>query len=412
MTQDEECKGIRHALEGLKVADFAWIAAGPAVTKWLAEHGAQVIRVESLTYPDGLRGGLPMKDGISGINRSGWFAHFNDNKYSLSLNLNHPKGLEVTKRIIAWADVVVESFSPGKMAKWGLAYEDIRKIKPEIIMLSLSSQGQTGPAAYTAGVGIMLAGLAGFIHFLGWPGRDPPTMINAYSDMLAAPMGLIALMGALATRAKTNKGQYIDLSQLECSLHYLAPALLDYVVNGEEGSRRGNRHAWAAPHGAYRCRGNDRWCVISVFSDEEWRTLCRVMGQPELANDPELASLLNRKKGEDELDALIEGWTINYTPEEVVRQLQENGIAAGVVKDAKDILEDPQLRYRQHFVPLNHPEIGQYRAEAPSWKLSETPWDLRLPAPCLGEHSEYVCTQILGMSDKEFIELLNEGVFE
>ena len=174
----------------------------------------------------------------------------------------------------------------------------------------------------------------------------------------------------------------------------------------------GNQHAWAAPHGAYRCRGDDRWCVISVFSDEEWRRLCQVMGRPEWSDDPELASVMNRKKNEEKLNSLIEGWTINYAPEEVANRLQENGIAAGVVKNGKDILEDLQLEYRRHFVPLNHPEIGRYRAEAPSWKLSETPAQLRMPAPCLGEHNEYVCTRILGMSDEEFVELLGEEVFK
>lgn len=410
--RDEEFKVKSQALKGIKVADFSWFAAAPSVAMWLAEHGAQVIRIESLTHPDGMRPAPPMKDGISGVNRSGWFAHFNTNKYGISLDLNHPKGLQVAKKIIAWSDVVIENFTPGKMAKWGLGYEDIRKIKPEIIMLSSSTQGQTGPRAYTAGVGVLLVGLAGFIHFSGWPDRDPPAMANAYTDMLAAPLGLVAVMAALATRLKTNKGQWIDLSQFECSLHYLAPALLDYVASGQEGSRRGNCHSWAAPHGAYRCRGVDRWCVISVFSDQEWQTLCHVMGQPALADDSELASLLNRKKREEELNSLIEKWTINYTPEEVVSRLQENGIAAGVVEDAKDILEDPQLKYRQHFVPLNHPEIGEFRVEAPPWKLSETPAELRMPAPCLGEHTEYVCTQILGMSDEEFVELLNEEVFQ
>lgn len=411
MIENEECKSRSQALEGVKVADFSWFAAGPMITLWLAEHGAQVIRIESMAHLDIMRTDMPMKDGISGVNRAGKFAHFNTNKYGMCLDLGNAKGVEVAKKIIKWADIVVENFEPGTMAKWGLGYEDIRKIKPEIIMVSASMLGQTGPEANSAGFGVQLVGLTGFTHFLGWPDRDPVALTNAYTDFIVPPVAIVAIMAALAERLKTNKGQWIDVSQLECSLHYLAPALLDYAVNGQEGGRKGNQHAWAAPHGAYRCRGDDRWCVISVFSDEEWKRLCQVMGQPAWADDPELASGLNRKKNEEKLNSLIEGWTINYTPEEVMNRLQENGIAAGVVRDSKDILEDPQLEHRRHFVPLNHPEIGRYRAEAPSWKLSETPAQLRMPAPCLGEHNEYVCTHILGMSDNEFVELLGEGVF-
>ena len=411
MVSNRESKGKSQALQGVKVADFSWVAVGPATAMMLAHHGAQVISIESLSRPDPLRTIPPMKDGIRGMNRAGVYADYNSNKYNLGLDLNHPRGVEVAKKIIAWADVVVESYSPGTMKnKWGLGYEDIKKIKPEIIMLSTSMVGQTGPAARNIGFGVELISLIGFNHFVGWPDRGPTPLLTAYSDFLTPPIGVVAIMAALETRLKTGKGQWIDLAQFEVSLHYLAPALLDYIVNGRDVGRRGNYHCCAAPHGAYRCQGDDRWCVISVFTDEEWQSFCRVIGKPAWADDPEFASLLGRKKREDELNKLIEEWTINYTPEEIVALMQANGIAAGVIEDGKDVLEDPQLKHRHHFVALNHSEMGQYMTEATPFKLSKTPLEVHMPAPCLGEHTEHVCTQILGMSDEEFVELLTEGV--
>ncbi len=400
------------ALRGIKVADFSWAAAGPLVSQCLAHCGGQVVRVESITRADGQRTTAPFKDGIPGIDRAGMFAYFNTNKYGFSLDLNHPKGVEVARRLICWADIVVENFRPGIMRKWGLAYEDIVKIKPEIIMLSTSAQGQTGSSAYRSAFGIELAGLAGFSHFIGWPDRAPRAMTMAYTDTISPPIGIVAVMVALAMRHKTGKGQWIDLSQFECGIQYLSPALMDYDVNGQQGGRQGNSHYWATPHGVYRCKGDDRWCVIAVFTDEEWKTFCRIIEHPAWTNDPELASILNRKKREDEINRLVEEWTINCTPEEIVTLMQANGIAAGIVENNRDTLSDPQLRYRNHLVPLDHPVIGMYEGEAPPFKLSETPPEVRMPAPCYGEHNEYVCSQLLGMSDKEFIELSNEGVFK
>lgn len=407
---NEAPRHIAQALEGIKVADFSWVAVGPITGMWLAHHGAEVIRIESLTRPESFRVIPPMKDGIRGINRAGLFANYNTNKLGMSLNLNHPKGIEIAKKIIIWSDVVIESFSSGTMEKWGLGYEDIKKIRPEIIMVSATMMGQTGPEASSIGFGPELISLAGFNHFVGWPDRGPIPLLNAYSDLLTPPIAFVAILTALEMRHKTGKGQWIDVSQLEASLQYLIPAILDYTVNGEEGNRRGNQHFCAVPHNAYRCLGDDRWCVISVFSDEEWTTFMRVIGEP-WAQDPEYATLLGRKKREAELDKLIETWTGKYTPEETVNLLQANGIRAGVVTDGKDVLNDPQLRYRSHFVALNHPEMGRYMAEAAPFKLSKTPAKVHSSAPCLGQHTEYVCSKILGISDEDFVDLLNDGVF-
>ena len=401
------------ALEGLKVADFSWYIAGPSITMWLAHHGAQVIRIESLTKPDELRGIEPFKDGISGINRSGCYANYNSNKYGMALNLRHPKGLEVARRIVSWADVAVENFTPGTMEKkWKLGYESMKRIKPDIIMLSTSGLGQTGPESQQPGFGLELVSRAGFPNFIGWPDQDAVNVGYPYTDTVSPPIAVIAIMAALEYRRRSGKGQYIDLSQHEVAVQHLAPAILDYTVNGREGGRIGNRHPAASPHGAYRCQGDDRWCALAVFTDEEWQALCIVMGHPPWVRDPKFATLGTRKANEEELDKLVESWTSSLAAEEVAGRLQASGVSAGVVQSGKDLIEDPQLKHRHHFWYLNHPEMGICAYDGPPFKLSETPAELRMPAPCLGEHTEHVCTQILGMSDEEFVELLAEGVFE
>jgi benzylsuccinate CoA-transferase BbsF subunit len=279
-------------------------------------------------------------------------------------------------------------------------------------MLSSSTQGQTGPEAQQAGFGLELASRSGFTHFVGWPDQEAVGVGYPYTDTITPPVGVIAIMAALEYRRRTGRGQYIDLSQLEVGVQYLAPALLNFTVNGCEGGRIGNHHPCAAPHGAYRCQGEDRWCTIAVFHDEEWEAFRNVIGQPTWTQDSKFATALSRKTNEEELDKLVENWTSKLPAEEVMGRMQAAGIAAGVVQSGKDLVEDPQLKHRHHFWYLNHPEMGPCAYDGPPFKLSETPAELRMPAPCLGEHTEYVCTQILGMPDEEFIELLAEGVFE
>jgi crotonobetainyl-CoA:carnitine CoA-transferase CaiB-like acyl-CoA transferase len=401
------------ALEGLRIADFSWYIAGPSISMWLAHHGAQVIRIESLTRPDELRGIEPFKDGIPGINRSGCYANYNSNKYGMALNLKHPKALAVAKKIVAWADVAVENFTPGTMEKkWGLGYEGMRKIKPDIIMLSTSPLGQTGAESQQGGFGTELASRAGFSHFVGWPDQEMVGVTYPYNDTNSPPFAAIAVLAALEYRNRTGKGQYIDLSQHEVAVHHLAPAILDYTANRREGDRIGNRHPAASPHGVYRCQGEERWCAIAVFSDAEWKAFCSVIDNPSWANDPKFATFIGRKENEDELDSLIESWTTNYSAEEVMSKMQNAGVAAGLVENGRDLIEDPQLQHRHHFWYLNHPDVGLTAYDGPPFMLSETPAELHMPAPIIGEHTEYVCTQILGMPDEEFVELLAEGAFE
>jgi benzylsuccinate CoA-transferase BbsF subunit len=402
----------KDALDGVKVADFSWVLAGPLITKCLADHGATVVRIESGKRPCVHRAVAPFKDGEKGLNRAGYFAYYNANKLSCQINIDHPRAEEVLKRLIMWADIVVENFSPGVMDRKGMGYEELRKIKSDIIMLRSSNQGQTGPFAKHAAFGVQLVGLLGFSQLIGWPEGSPLQTTMAWTDFVVPQFGVAALMAALEYRDRTGKGQLLDVSQFETSLHFLAPPILDYVVNQNESMRMGNRCPYAAPHGAYRCQGEERWCVIAVFTDNEWKDLCKVMGHPQWTTDGKFSTLLARKENENELDQLIEAWTINLSPEEVMSRLQAEGVAAGVVKNGRDIYEDPQLRQGNHLWPLEHKEMGMFTHMGQPFTMSETPARPRSPAPLLGEHTEYVCRELLGISEEEFSDLMSDGVFE
>lgn len=399
-------------LYDVKVADFSRGAALPYVTKYLADYGATVVRVESMTNPDISRTISPFAGDKKGIDRSGFFAKFNNNKYSMSLNLDHPRGLEVAKRLVVWSNVVVENFRPGVMEKWGLAYKDIVKTNSDVIMLSSSMHGQTGPHANRVGLGMMLAGLAGYSYYIGWPDRQPSGSSAAWTDEIAAWYATIALLGAIEYRRRTGKGQYIEQSQLEASLSFFSPAILDYTANGRIQERLGNSCPYAAPHGAYRCKGEDRWCAIAAFTDQDWQTFCKIIGEPDWTKKPQFSTLLGRKKNEAELNKFVEQWTVNYAAEEVMQMMQQAGIAAGVVQNGRDLSEDSQLKYRGFFWNLPQPGMGMMSYRGSAFILSKTPGYTHMPAPRLGEHTEYVCCKFLGMSDDEFVKLMDEGVFE
>jgi len=298
------------------------------------------------------------------------------------------------------------------MKRMGLGYEELRKVKPDIIMLSSCMQGQTGPHANHPGFGYHLSALSGFIQIAGWPDRTPVGPVGPYVDFIAPRFTALIILAALDYQRHTGKGQYLDLAQYENGVHLIAPLILDYVVNRRVAGVMGNRSDYAAPHGAYRCRGEDRWCAIAVFTDEEWGGFCKVIGSSALTEEPKFSTFLARKETEDELDRLVEGWTIGHTAEEVMTLMQAVGVAAGVVETGEDVLDrDPQLKHRHSFWELDHPEIGKYRAAGPSFLLSKSPYKIRR-APLLGEHNEYALKKVLGMSDEEIAELIMEGVVE
>lgn len=400
---------LKQAMKGIKVANFAWVGVGPLHVRYLAIHGATVIRVESHTRPDTLRLMMPFKNGIAGVNNGPWFPDINPNAYGISINLEKPKGLELAWKVIMWADIMVESFTPGTMKKWGLDYESVRQKRPDIIYLSTCQMGQTGPYAKFAGYGYQAGAISGFTYISGMPDRTPsPTQI-AYTDTIAPRFGAATLLAALDYRRRTGKGQYLDQGQFETSCHFLAPYIMDYLINKRVLERNGNRNPSAAPHGVYPCKGNDRWCAVAVFNDQEWRALARVMGKPELSDDPRFATLCARKENEDELDALIGGWTSDYTAEQLEVMFQAAGIAAFAVLNTEDLILDPQIKYQNYLTPLKHSVVGYHLYRPMGFTLSQTPHQLRLPGPCLGEHNEYVFKEILHMTDDEIADALAEG---
>jgi len=409
MMKDAE-KGV---FGGIKIVSFAWAIVGALTMKYFADYGATVIRIESSTYPDANRLNAPMKDGKSGFNRGGYYNYYNANLYSMTLNMSHPKATDIAKRLVAQADVVMENFSTGVMEKWGLDYDGLKNIKPDIIMLRQSGFGSSGPYARLPAFGMTLAGITGIPNFIGWPDRAPlPVGVAAYTDCICPRFATAALIAALNYRNKTCKGQVLDLSQVETGLYFILPSLLDYAANQREPSRCGNASSVAVPHNVYRCRGDDRWCAIAVLNNEQWKSFCKVIGKIDLIEDPKYRTFVTRKKNEQDLDAIIGTWTQKLTAEEVMDKMQSAGVPAGVVNNAADIYNDPQLRHRGLFWPMQHPEVGSFTHLGQAFQLSETPAQPERPAPCLGEHTASVCTEILGMSDDELVQLMSEGVFE
>ncbi len=402
------------ALAGIRVVEFALFAAGPVVGKHLAEHGAEVIRIESARRPDGFRTHYPpFKDDRRGLDRGGSFAIFNNDVLSATLNLKDPRAVALARDLVARSDVVIENFVPGVMDRLGLGYRELCALNPRLIMLSSCNQGQTGPRAAQRGFGSQLTSMSGFTHLTGYgDGRGPVLLYGPYIDFIAVGFGLIAVLAALDYRQRTGQGQHIDLSQYEAGVQFIIPALLDYQVNGRVPGPQGNRNPRAAPHGTFPCRGEDAWCAIAAFDEAEWQALCAAAGHPEWAADARFATLAARKAHEAELDQAIAGWTAGLAPHEVMERLQAAGVPAGVVQSVGDLFACPQLAHRGQWQALPHRELGDYEFEAPPFTLAETPARLRRPSPCLGEHNDYVFGQVLGLAPDEIARLAAEGVFD
>jgi benzylsuccinate CoA-transferase BbsF subunit len=401
----------KEALAGVKVADFSWNAVGPIMGSYMAKHGATVVKVESIHRLDSMRTSPPFLGGKPGPNLSACFPYLNHGKYGITLDLRQPRAVAVARQLADWADVLLESFTPGTMKKWGLSYLEVRETNPEVVYFSTCNQGQTGPNASQPGFGTQLTALSGITHVTGWPDRGPSFPFAAHTDFVSMRFGFATIIAALAYRERTGKGQYLDLSQHEASLHLQAPSILDYEISGRVAGRMGNRSPSAAPQGAYRCRGDDGWCALSVGSDEEWGSFRRAMGEPAWSRELRFATGTGRKDNEDELDVLVSQWTLEFPAAEAAEALHRAGVSAGVVQSGRDIHSDPQLKARGFFESLEHPTLGSHVYHHAPFHLSRTPEVLRR-GHCLGEHTEYVLTQLLGMSDDEFTGLLQEGALD
>jgi benzylsuccinate CoA-transferase BbsF subunit len=410
-------------LEGVRVADFTWVWAGPYCTLQLAHLGAEVIRIETRTRPCITRVIPPWPEGKpGGLNRSGYFNQYNQGKRSLSLNFKDPAAHEVANKLIAKSDVVVNNFAHGVMDKMGFGYDALKKIKPNIIMISLSGYGDTGPYRDYIAYGpaqVPLSGLSALTGYKGWP---PMHSGFSYADPNAGVHGAFAILAALFHRNKTGQGQYIDMSQWEGMMALLPEGILEYTFNGKEPDRIGNADPLMAPHGIFRCLDRpekifdntiDQFVAIVCNDDLDWGRLARAMGRPELASDPRFATLSARKANEDALEVIISGWSSTQRAHDVVDMLQKAGVAAAVVADNKYLSEeDPHLKARDYWVYKDHPEVGKRQHAGVPWKMSRTPTPVREPAPLIGQHTDAILTELLGYSTDDVAKLRTQGALE
>jgi crotonobetainyl-CoA:carnitine CoA-transferase CaiB-like acyl-CoA transferase len=400
---------MTQALADVRIVDFMWVMAGPAATRMLADYGAQIVRIESTRHIDTARTLAPFWQGVPGLERSGIFQNLNAGKRMTTLDLRTPEGRAVVLDLVRWADVVTESFAPGRMKALGLDWETLRAVNPRLVMLSSCLMGQTGPRASFAGYGNLAAAISGFSNLGGWPDRPPAGPFSAYTDYVSPRFIALAILAALEERRRTGTGQLIDLSQAECSLHFLGPALLDYVVNGRVAGRVGNRDRDAVPHGVFPALGDDRWIALAVESQDHWRVLCAAMDHPALRDDPRFATPEARRRNEEALEAVVATWTATQDAHATAERLQTHGVPAYAVQNSPELLRDPQLLARGHFHRVRHPEYGETTIEGTRFILSRTPAALPGTAPTFGADNEAVLREILGYDDERITALAASG---
>lgn len=399
---------FKDALKGIRIADFSWVWAGPYATSLLSYMGAEVIKIESHGRIDQTRKGSIMNgDNFSGYDSSPTFNNANLNKQGVTVDITKPEGAALAKRIVEKCDIVVANMRPGKMAKLGLGYDDLKAVKPDIIMLESSGFGATGPYKGFAGFAPIFASFGGLAYLTGYEDGTPNVM-SGVQDMRAGTVSAFILLAALYHKKKTGEGQYIDLSSSECLSTLVGPELMDYTMNGRSPFRCGNDDAIMAPHNCYRTKGDDKWISIAVATDEEWKALCGVMGNPEWAEDEKYGDGYSRHENRRELDTHISEWTRGYTHYELMEMLQKAGVAAMPSFNAEEILSDPHTKSRELFTTVNYPALGEQTVMKPAWRFSETPARIRKAGPILGEDNDDVFGNLLGMS-KEEIQRLEEA---
>ncbi len=409
-----------YPLEGIRVLDFGTAWAGPMAGHILADMGAEVIKVESRSQIDGIRLGRPIVgDDIAGGDKGRWadmqpmFHGLNRNKYGITVNLKRPEGMALIKELVKKIDVVMDNSSPGVMKRLGLDYESVRKIKPDIISISLSGLGGYGPFSNATTYAPTITALSGFNSLLGYYGE--PVLggaASAYGDANASIHGAFAVLAALYYRKRTGEGQHIDVAEVEVGTYTLGEAILDYTMNRRIAGPQGNNHPGVAPHNSYRCKGDDRWISIAIKTEEEWKSFCQAIGNPDWAKEQRFADAFSRLNNREELDKLITEWTVNYTPYEAMEILQRAGVAGVPVMNVEDQYFDPHFKERQTFVEVEHPLVGLEVLYGFPFKLSKTPGVIHRVCPSLGEHNDYVFRELLGLSQDEIDQLIKDKVLE
>lgn len=399
----------RRPLEGIRVMDFTWAWAGPYCTLQMAHMGAEVIRIESEKRPCVTRLIPPFADGEPGPNRAGYFNQYSQGKKSLQLDLARPEAADVIKKLAAKCDIVVQNFSTGAIDRMGFGYETLKQVKPDIIMISICGYGQTGPECNYMGYGPASVPLAGISSLSGYSGKGPAEAGISYGDPNAGIFGAFAALAALAHRHRTGKGVHVDVALWEALLVLMPEGLMDYAMNKTQPERDGNHDRWMAPHGCFKCKGDDdKWVTIVCGSDAEWQALCRAIGQPELETDKRFANATARKANEAALEEILTGWTTDRDRWEVTDTLQQAGVAAFPSMSNKDLATNAHLEARGYLVQKEHPECGKRIHAGIPWQMSGTPCEVQAAAPVRGQHTNYVLRDIVGLSEAE-VQQLRDG---
>ena len=402
-------------LDGVRIVEMGQLIAIPFATKMLADMGAQVIRLESTRRLESYRGDSVYRNEVEGDfwNRGANFYEQNRNKLGITLELNEPKGMEILRDLIAIADVFAENFTPRVIKNFRLEYDDLRRIRPDVIMVSSTGYGYSGPWANFGATGPATEGASALAYTTGYEGGPPVMAEIPYTDYTAGEHTVFAVMAALMHRLRTGEGQFIDVSQAQTSSATIPEALLDFSANGRLPVRTGNQDQAMAPHGCYPCRGDDRWVVIAVATNAEWEGLCRVLGTSSWAADAKFAQPSSRWRHRRELDQLLADVTPTWEAHDLMRALQEQGVPAGAVLDSKDLLFNPHLRERGFYeVVRHHPSTGipplPYAGRP--WRFSETPAVAPQVAPIMGQHNRQVLIGLLGLGEDEVAKLESDGV--
>ena len=410
----------RMPLKNYRVLDLSRIWAGPYCTKLLADMGAEIIKMESLSVYDSHRGPVNPAKGIAAYpdaepgdepwNRNGWFNCLHMSKYGVTLELTKDEGRRVFELLVSISDVVIENFRQGSLERLGYTYEELRKHRPDLIYVSMPAFGNTGPWKGYLGYGIGQEQLSGMAHMTGYRGEGPMKSGINHGDPITGSHAAGVLMAALRHRRRTGKGMYIDVSQQESSVALMGPEVLAYQMTGQEPERRGNRSGWYAPANSYRCAGEDRWVTIAATNQDQWRSLAQAMDADGLADDPRFATKEARRENHDELDRIISEWTIGLEAYDLTRKLQRLGVPAGPVLRGPDLLQDAHYKDRGTFVTVDHPQVGPKQYPGIPWKMSATPGVVRWPSPTLGQHNREVYGELLGLNGLEIDQLDQTGV--
>jgi len=399
--------------DGLRIIDLTQVWSGPYATNLLANLGAEVIKIEAIQRLDPWRGGgLGQTNIEKPWEQSPLWNSVNLDKYDITLDLTQPQGADIFKRLVKIGDIVTENYTPRVMRNFGLDYPVLKGLNPGIIMISLPAHGLTGTWKDYPGFAFSIEQTSGIPQLTGYPDGPPEMTGTSFSDPIVGAVGMTAITMACIYRQMTGKGQHIDISQIEAMTCLIGDAIVDYTMNGRVQARRGNGHPTMAPHGCYRCKGDDLWVNIAISSDDEWRKFSEIVGNPAWTKEDRFASCMSRWQNQHELDKLVETWTIEHSHYEVMNTLQKVGIAAGAVLTSADLLNDPHLRERGTFQYVERVTTGvhPYLIPTAAMKLSESPVSIRRPSPFLGEHNEFVFGELLGLSRKDIQTLIDDKI--